>query len=279
MSTPFDSETTADGTTPAIGRPAASAAAARVVDCALQSGGHRGFGGGPEADGERLPRPTGARPRPRQPFAEPAPCPRQAALERPDRAAQAPPGRLLVAPTLQVAEHDRQAMALGEPPQLVGEDRPEVVAVAGSFSGEKPRPVLLAQPPVAGSERPRGPDRGAAGDPVEPRPERVLDPQGPRPAGQGEERGLEGVLRLLLVAEDRPADAEHPRPVPPDDRRRTPARPARRPGRRTVPGAARRSTRRRSPRRRARRGRSVRLRNLAMSPARPLKELRRLYRE
>ena len=37
------------------------------------------------------------------------------------------------------------------------------------------------------------------------------------PPCQDEERGLEGVLRVLLVGQDAAADAEHERPVPADE--------------------------------------------------------------
>ena len=56
----------------------------------------------------------------------------------------------------------------------------------------------------------------AEGDPVQPRPQRAGLADRPRPADQDEERGLERVLRVLRVAGDAPADAEHERPVPPD---------------------------------------------------------------
>ncbi len=39
-----------------------------------------------------------------------------------------------------------------------------------------------------------------------------------RLAGEDEERGLEGVLGIVVVAEDAPADAQDHRPMPPDDR-------------------------------------------------------------
>ena len=68
-------------------------------------------------------------------------------------------------------------------------------------------------PAAAGRVGPR-PGRDAMRDAVQPARERVLHPERPRLAGQHEERGLEGVLGGVLVAEHAPADAEDHRPVP-----------------------------------------------------------------
>ena len=54
---------------------------------------------------------------------------------------------------------------------------------------------------------------------MEPGAERVADPERPRLADQDQEGGLEGVLGVVRVAEDAPADAQDHRPVPLDQGR------------------------------------------------------------
>ena len=49
---------------------------------------------------------------------------------------------------------------------------------------------------------------------MKPAPDRLLPPHGDGPADQHEERRLEGVLGVVLVAQDRSADAQDHRPVP-----------------------------------------------------------------
>ena len=54
---------------------------------------------------------------------------------------------------------------------------------------------------------------------MQPAPDRLLPAHGGGPADEDEERGLEGVLGVVLVAQDRAADAEDHRPVPLDQGR------------------------------------------------------------
>jgi hypothetical protein len=57
--------------------------------------------------------------------------------------------------------------------------------------------------------------RGPVGDAVQPAAHRVTLADRGRLASEDEERRLEGVFRVLLVAQHRTADAQHQRAVPP----------------------------------------------------------------
>jgi hypothetical protein len=70
-------------------------------------------------------------------------------------------------------------------------------------------PLAGAPPGVGG----RGLPGGAAGDAVQPAAHRLALHDRPRPAGEDEEGGLEGVLGVLLVAEQAPADTQGHGPV------------------------------------------------------------------
>src|SRR5262249_8144328 len=63
---------------------------------------------------------------------------------------------------------------------------------------------------------------GAEGDAVQPAAEQLAPPDGPRLAGQDEEGGLEGVLRVGSVGEHAAAGGEDHRPGPPDQGRERP---------------------------------------------------------
>jgi hypothetical protein len=54
----------------------------------------------------------------------------------------------------------------------------------------------------------------AMGNAMEPGPERILHPEGPRLAHQHEEGRLEGVTGIVIVAQDGPASTPDHRPVP-----------------------------------------------------------------
>ena len=121
----------------------------------------------------------------------------------------------LVRHRLQVTEDDRRLVGLGEPGDLLGEDRPgpgpgmirHDFKCRAAGLGE-----LLLVPAAAGSVGP-GPGRDAMCHAVQPARERVLHPERPRLFGQHEEGGLEGVLGGMLVADHAPADAEDHRAV------------------------------------------------------------------
>ena len=153
-----------------------------------------------------------------QPVPEPLPPPRQPALDRPDGAAEVP-RRLLVRAAFQVAEHHRDAIPLGQPVHLLVDDGREVVRVARLARGPIRREdrIPLDDPPAIGV--PPGPDRRATGDPVQPGADRVPHPERAAPAGQDQERRLEGVPGVVLVAQDGPAGAQDHRPVPLDQGR------------------------------------------------------------
>jgi hypothetical protein len=64
---------------------------------------------------------------------------------------------------------------------------------------------------------------GTTGDPVgnamQPRTERVLNPERPGPLDQDEKRGLKRVLHVVRIAEGRSTDSQHKRAVPLNERR------------------------------------------------------------
>ncbi len=70
-------------------------------------------------------------------------------------------------------------------------------------------------PPTTGHGR-AGAGRDAQRDAVEPAPDRSPVADGGGAADEDQERGLEGVLGVVIVAQDRVADAEDHRPVPLD---------------------------------------------------------------
>ena len=63
----------------------------------------------------------------------------------------------------------------------------------------------------------RAPDRGPAGDAVQPRTERFAHPERSALANQDEKRGLEGVVSVMLVSQDAAAGTQHHGPVAFDD--------------------------------------------------------------
>ena len=65
-----------------------------------------------------------------------------------------------------------------------------------------------------GGPRTVGARRHAMRDPEQPARDRPGPSDRPRPAGQDEEDGLEGVLRVVIVMKDAPADPQHHRAVP-----------------------------------------------------------------
>ena len=159
-----------------------------------------------------------------QAVAELLPAAVEPALDRPQRPAELPRG-LVERALLQVAEHDRGAVALGQPPQL-GVDRGREVEVGA-------RPVGM--PHRAGART-----IGVRGSGAGPRPSGATTrPDGPRRAARGRPTRAYG--------SSRPGGAG-PGTSPGTRRRPRAGRPAR-PGRRAAPSArAARSARRRPPR-------------------------------
>ncbi len=144
------------------------------------------------------------------------PRPIQPAVHRPGRAAE-PLGGLGEREALEVAEHHRQPegarqavdlavqrlglLAIEHPPGLGGVI--ELLPAGGAF--------LLG--PASPGEPCAGLAGGAQGDAVEPGPERIRVADRSGPSRQDEEDGLEGVLGMVVIAQELAADAEHHRPV------------------------------------------------------------------
>ena len=122
--------------------------------------------------------------------------------------------------------------------------RSSATRVAGRWIGHLGgRPLV---PPPTGRGGPRAPG-DPAGDLVQPGGQGVPHPQRAGLARQDEERGLEGVLRRVLVAQDRTAGAQDRRAVPLDQGREGALGAPPRPGCGTLPAIARPSARRSSP--------------------------------
>ena len=203
-----------------------------------------GPSGAGQDDGRREPAALEATP-------EPFPAPRQPALQRPDRAAEQP-GGLLVGVPLQVAEHDRRAERLGQPVELLVELGPGLRGRLGDrLVNPDPRPAVAA-PARAAGRLATGPQRHPPGHAVEPARHRIPPPDQSGPSRQDQERRLAGVLRVVPVAQDSPADPSTIGPwrstsaVKAASDSGLPPRPAR-----TAPGAGRPSGRTVSRRRRA----------------------------
>ncbi len=137
-------------------------------------------------------------------------------MDRPDRAAEALCG-LFVSQTFQVAEEDRQPEPVREPAQLLVKLRPGLVAVPVAVLAVLDRhfclrPAPFAQPPPGRIEpRPCGDPRG---DPIQPARDRIGPPDRTRLPRQHQEHGLRGILGVVTIAQDSPADVEHHGPVP-----------------------------------------------------------------
>lgn len=147
-----------------------------------------------------------------------APAGMPATVVRSNHVGTAAPGRLVAGQPAQVAQDDRHPVAGREPADLLVEDRPEVLPQGrggGVIVRHLKRPPLPVPPP--GPVRP-GVGGDPAGDPVEPRPERVTPAQRAGLPGQDEEGGLERVLGVVGVRQRTPADPEHHRPVAGDQR-------------------------------------------------------------
>ena len=123
------------------------------------------------------------------------------ALDRAHRPAEVPRG-LFVGAAFQVAEDDRRAIALGEPVDLLVQQplQLEVPLGPGLLRGDR---RVAFEAAVAGGGRP-GAGRGPVGDLVQPGADRIPHPEPARPLDQDQERGLEGVLRVVRIAPARP---------------------------------------------------------------------------
>ena len=142
------------------------------------------------------------------------------ALDGADRPAEET-RRLLMRPPSQIAKHDRRAIFLRQAVHLLVNQGVTIgVALCPDFDRTARvldrAPQLVLPPPDDGRSETR---RRAAGDLMKPRTQRVLHPERSCLADQHQERGLEGILGVMLVAEDGQADAPDQRLVPLDQRR------------------------------------------------------------
>ena len=144
-------------------------------------------------------------------------------LERPQRPAQRPRGRLVAQP-LHQAQHGRRLLLLGQAEDLVIDHRPEFPAGglvrrirAGRSGGLRATAVEhphLSFPPADGRRsRVLG---DTVRDAVQPLGHGLAVAQAARLADEDEESGLERVLDLLRVVEPSSADGQDHRPVPGD---------------------------------------------------------------
>ena len=127
-------------------------------------------------------------------------------------------GDLGVGPTLEVMEHDRRAVVLGEPVDLRVECRAELAALervdtASDWNLLQAGPHMAAR--TIGDDP--GPGCHPVGDPVEPAPQHLPVADGAGLAGEDQKRGLEGVLSVVGIVQYAPADAQYHRPVRPHD--------------------------------------------------------------
>ena len=139
-------------------------------------------------------------------------CPGQPA---PDRDLRDPElmRRCGVGQPLEIAEHDRRPQPLGQAVDLLVEDLPIGIILTREMALGCPLgDDLVAPAPTSGA--PPGACGHAVRDAEEPARDRPAPADGPRPAGQHEEDGLEGVFGVVGVVEDTPADPQHHRAVP-----------------------------------------------------------------
>ena len=149
---------------------------------------------------------------PGQPVAQPLARPGQPA---PDRDLREPElmRRRGVGQPLEVAEHDRRPQPLGQAVDLLVErGRVGIVLSGGSLSEVRSATSWSSLRRRAALRRARV--RDAMRDPEEPARDRPAPADRAGPAGQHEEGGLEGVLRIVGVMKDAPADPQHHRAVP-----------------------------------------------------------------
>jgi hypothetical protein len=151
----------------------------------------------------------------RQAVAERLPRPGQPPPDRPDRAPKRP-GHLLVTAAFQVRQHERDAVLLRQPVQLLVERGLHVVRGRRvGRVGAVARGLRLLRPAACGVRA------GAAGqaerDRVQPVRDRAAAVERRSLVHQHEEGRLEGVLRGVRVGQDAAADPEHEPAVPPDE--------------------------------------------------------------
>ncbi len=176
-------------------------------------------GGLPQAldDSSRGGKPQSA---PDQPVPDQSAALRLAALDSADRPAQGWPS-LLVRMAFKVAKHDRRTIFQRQPVHLLV-DRGKHIGIEKCPHLDAADRILLRvtlfMPAASNTGRPQI-RRRAAGDLMEPGPQRVAHPERSCLANQDEEGGLKGIFRLMLIANDGQANAPDHRFMPLDERR------------------------------------------------------------
>ena len=176
----------------------------------FQRDGRPGFAGEqrghPDRDGD------GPEAAPCQPLPQPEPAAGQSALDGRHRPVELP-GRLVVRHPLEVAQLDRASILRRQPVQFLAQGVAKVpeLRVGRRIIGRHGRGSV--DPGRSSSGLGTGPERDAAGDPVEPSAEGPIHPHRSGLADEDEEGGLEGVLGLVGLAEHAPADPPDHRPV------------------------------------------------------------------
>ncbi len=155
----------------------------------------------------------GCHPAPDESIAQPLAAFGQPVIEG-RRGAVQPARGVLVGQPFQVAEDDRQAMTVGQPVDLVVEDRAhiEIEPGPGPIGYVHCRGLRLVSSPPFPIDVPL--HRRAIGRAVQPAAQGVARVDRGRFAGQDEERGLEGVFHIVVIAQDRAAGRCDHRPVP-----------------------------------------------------------------
>ena len=125
---------------------------------------------------------------------------------------------LLVRPALQVAEDQRRTILGRQPAQFLVQHLSPLEITRGvdsrdgwEFQGDR----LVSAAASRSSSSPQGHPHGHA---IQPGTDRIPRTELAGPAHQHQERRLERVLDVTLILEHAPADTQHHRPVPGDQR-------------------------------------------------------------
>ena len=127
------------------------------------------------------------------------------------------PGRVFIRSAFQIAEDHRHPVSLRYLVKLDGEDFLPIIPSRGTrASGVLTSSSLFGFPPA-----PRGQlraDRDPACDPVQPRADRVVNPERPPFDRQYQEGRLKSIFGFVLIATDPAAHCQHHRAVPFNER-------------------------------------------------------------
>jgi hypothetical protein len=125
--------------------------------------------------------------------------------------------RFHVRPAFEIAQDERHAVALRQALQFLVEHAAQVAQghVLGRVRGRHGGDLLFAG--AAAGAVSLGPDRDPVGDFAQPPRDRLAAADRIRLASEDQECGLEGVFRVLLVAEDGATNGQDHGPVPADE--------------------------------------------------------------